>query len=395
MAGGATTPHVNMIDDRLHLSLPDPDLLNQDPYRCPVSTPANSRRPVRDEATMYLGQPVPDDQMYVAFTNRCQKSQKNNSNGLQYPRRSKGNRQYFEDPMSKARHYYFIARIQPATLNAPETPVRSGWLNTLCSQPVEEIFVKYKRRLEASLVREAWTSRDVSTPGEKALVSAWSCNTSQRSQSCTPSLRIPTPGYSSTTPNSRMSVYSPVKGHGYESDPDIRNKEPEFALKPVVSSKTLLHKLNTPHRSSVSSVKNHTNNAEDKRRIKSSNDVYDKYKREPRRQRKLLPRRGNVYKLEEEKTKVGGTSQNTEEMNQNNNNNNLEQSTFEVVSFGASSQAAASSTKIQGLKSKNATIHGEKKKKSVSQGGKHPANECRFCMRDKDREKLPDISEKG
>ena len=370
MTGGATVPHVNQVDDRLGFPPPDSDYYSQDPYRCPVSTPANSRRPIRGQSTNYTGQSVPNEQMYVAFSNRCEKNQKLLSNEKQYRRRANTNLQTYKDTNSTGKHYYFIARIQPAALHTAKSPQRAPWLNTLCSQPVEEIFTKYKRRLEASMVREAWHTRDVSTPGEKALVSAWSCNSSQRSQSCTPSLRTPTPGYSSTTPTSRMSVYSPVKGFGYESDSEMRRREPELSLVPVVSTKTLLHKVNTSPRSSVSSVKSHIINIDYKRRIKSSNDIYDKFRREPRKQKKLLPRRGNVYKLAEEEQNTMDTA------NQDIENDNLEQSTFEVVSFGASSKEASD-------------------KKAASIGGKHPANQCRFCMRDKEEKQLPDITAKG
>ena len=369
MTGGSTVPHLNQVDDRIVFPHPDSDYYNQDPYRCPVSTPANSRRPIKGQATNYVGQSVPNEHMYVAFSNRCEKKQKPFANEKQYRRKANTNAQSYQDTNSTGKHYYFIARIQPAALHTVNSH-RAPWLNTLCSQPVEEIFTKYKRRLEASMVREAWQTRDVSTPGEKALVSAWSCNSSQRSQSCTPSLRTPTPVYSSTTPTSRMSVYSPVKALGYESDSEIRKREPELSLVPVVSSKTLLHKVNTSPRSSVSSVKSHIINIDNKRRIKSSNDIYDKFKREPRRQKKLLPRRGNVYKLaEEEPNKTDTSLQETE-------NDKLEQSTFEVVSFGASSKEVTD-------------------KKAASIGGKHPANQCRYCMRDKDEKQLPDITAKG
>lgn len=368
MAVGDTAPHVHDLDDRLRVPHSDSDLYNPEAYRCPVSTPANGKRPPRGPQPMYDRPSAPKEEMYVAFTNRCQRTPRNVSNGKQTRPKSFNNRQYAEDIRAKGRHYYFIARIQPS-LNEVESPVRSKWLNTLCSQPVDEIFVKYKKKLEASLVREAWSTRDVSTPGEKALISAWSCNSSQRSQSCTPSLRTPTPGYSSTTPNSRLSVYSPVKGTGYESDSGIRKREPELSLVPAISSYSLLHKVNTSPRSSISSVNSHIIHNNTKRRTKSSSDIYDKFKREPRRQRKLLPARKPVYKLVEEDTNTEDESESAEQTGHK-SSNELEQSTFEVVSFGASSQGTETKT---------------------------PATTCRYCdcVREKDQNVLPDITAKG
>ena len=371
MMDGAIPPHINeqspALDDRLCVPHSDSDLVHQDAYKCPVSTPAYSGRPTRGDQ----GRNVPEEQMYVAFSKRCQRTPRNGSNGKLMYRRSFNNRHSADETRSKGRHYYFIARLQPS-LNAVESPVRSQWINTLCSQPVDEIFVKYKRRLEANLVPEAWSSREVTTPGEKALVSAWSCNSSQRSQSCTPSLRSPTPAYGATTPISRLSNNSSLRVSGYESDSSKRLRKPDFSLVPVVSSYTLLHKVNPSPRSSISSVKSILPN-ETKVKInkakKAQNDLYDQYKREPRRQ-KLLPRRTQMYKLDEKDTESSAGSNAAErETAQNENNNELEQSPYEIVSFGTSSQGLSEETKPK-------------------------APQCCFCIKHSKQSNLPDIAAK-
>ena len=381
MAGGAATPpHINANDKLIHMDervcVPhsDPDMFIQDAYRCPVSTPAYSGRPPRwqqGEQPVFTRNELPDDQMYVAFSKRCQRASRNGANGKLTYRRSFNDRYSADETRSKDRHYYFIARLQPSS-NVVESPVRSKWLNTLCSQPVEEIFVKYKRRLEANLVPEAWSSRDVSTPGEKALVSAWSCNSSTRSQSCTPSFRSPTPVHDATSPVSRMSTHSSLRAYGgYESDSSKRLRKPEFSLVPVVSSATLLHKVNPSPRSSVSSIKTNIVPNDTKTKIKPNKDTYDKFKREPRRQ-KLLPRRQQMYKLDEKDTNSEEESNVTEaEPTQTQNNNDLEQSQFEIVSFGASSQ--------------------ELTKKPNAQA----APNCCFCLKHRKQNMLQDISAKG
>ncbi|KAK3579722.1 hypothetical protein CHS0354_008864 [Potamilus streckersoni] len=136
-------------------------------YRCPVSTPANSRRPAT--------------QKYVNIPNVNRYSFNIPSNAY-IPKhvvtKPKTNQQW--KPVKNIRQrsfdYYYVKKKDVGL----GTVANSSWLNSLCSQPVVEIFKKYKRRFEAEKIQSS-LERSSSTPGEIAIHNAWTSNSSNRS----------------------------------------------------------------------------------------------------------------------------------------------------------------------------------------------------------------------
>lgn len=193
-------------------------------YRCPVSTPTVGRRP----GYYKMQNPI---QPFIAFTSM--------NHSLQIPRdisapkhseyKMSKSRRVVAKPQKKNFDCYFVNRGDKSVTS--DNQVKSTWLNTLCAQPVDEIFGKYKRRSEASR-RHVQTRVRNSTPGEKALVSGWSSNASNRgSPSRSKSHRSM---QTSQSRNSRLSSIDP-SFRVYEPDPERGNGNHGFALLPVGS----------------------------------------------------------------------------------------------------------------------------------------------------------------
>ena len=202
-----------------------------EPYRCPVSTPAGTRRNSRKS------NPNP----YVAYTNLNRSMQIPTSSSLS--KQSNTRYLYKRRPVANAQtknfDCYYVNKIKKeAYIDSQTNP--STWLNSLCSQPVDEIFTKYKRKSEATeMVKNSAKTRNVSTPGEKALITAWSSNTSQRGPYFPQSPSTIKSMFSATSRNSKYSVYDNTRLYGYDAESDHASttiQAPIFALMPVPMS---------------------------------------------------------------------------------------------------------------------------------------------------------------
>ncbi|XP_048240036.1 uncharacterized protein LOC124127400 isoform X1 [Haliotis rufescens] len=130
-------------------------------YRCPVSTPANnSKRPLED---------------YDPITNTIapELHEKKSVIGFSRPSVSRNRTRDVQKPMRKNVEYYFVDKhVQQHEAKQTNT----FWLQSLCAQPVTEILGKYRRKSDFQRTRYMW-SKTFSTPGERALLEAWSTNT--------------------------------------------------------------------------------------------------------------------------------------------------------------------------------------------------------------------------
>ncbi|KAL3883120.1 hypothetical protein ACJMK2_029413 [Sinanodonta woodiana] len=136
-------------------------------YRCPVSTPANSRRPVPQK---YVN--IPDAGRY-SFSIPANAYV---SKHVMTKRKPNQQRKPVKNIRQRSFDYYYVKKKDVGL----GTVANTSWLNSLCSQPVVEIFTKYKRRFEAEKIQAnfEWSS---STPGEIAIQHAWTSNSSNRS----------------------------------------------------------------------------------------------------------------------------------------------------------------------------------------------------------------------
>ncbi|XP_041354273.1 uncharacterized protein LOC121372077 [Gigantopelta aegis] len=137
---------------------------SQGPYRCPVSTPSNSRRPdVKARRRLVQNSPPPlqrlDHKAFIVRSLGMGRRRSRESRGSGSPQKNVG--------------YYFVDKsfqTQEAALT------NSFWLKSLCAQPVEEILGKYRRKSDFQRTKLLW-SKTFSTPGEQAILSAWETNT--------------------------------------------------------------------------------------------------------------------------------------------------------------------------------------------------------------------------
>ncbi|XP_052811148.1 uncharacterized protein LOC128238881 [Mya arenaria] len=186
-------------------------------YRCPVSTPTLTRRPSVKSSIK--------SQPFISFTSLNHSLKVPNNFSSKHPvYRSK---KPLAKPQRKNFDCYFVNTIEKTVHIDAQT--QSTWLSSLCSQPVDEIFGKYKRKSEASRSRPPTTGRST-TPGEKALFTAWSSNASNRG-SPTALTRCSMQGRSAPSRASRMS--SVDHGVDYDIDRTFVRSSAGFALMPV------------------------------------------------------------------------------------------------------------------------------------------------------------------
>lgn len=198
---------------------------SREPYRCPVSTPADNRRP----------EPRSRPSSFVTFTNlnRSMSLPRHSSYQKYSNQRLLQSRRQMTKPQNKnMSDCYFVGKGGNSQVRV-EGQVKSAWLSSLCSQPVNEIFGKYKRKTEAGqLTNASLRTRNLSTPGEKALFNAWTSNSSHRG---TPSVsKSYQSGQTLTSRNARSVECDPdLRVYGYDHDPDRMITSPGFALMPV------------------------------------------------------------------------------------------------------------------------------------------------------------------
>ncbi|KAL4233483.1 hypothetical protein ACF0H5_008164 [Mactra antiquata] len=201
----------------------------EDPYRCPVSTPTVSRQ---HSSTNFRHTQGP----FIAFTSLNRSLQI--PNHISTPKHSKYRNvktRPVAKPQKKNFDCYFVKNVDK-NIHIDAQTHGSTWLNTLCAQPVDEIFGKYKRKSEVNYLSRQTPRSKNSTPGEKALMSAWSSNASNRG---TPSVMSKSnksiPLTASRKSSKSVFVEPNVRAVGFDPDPDRFVNNIGFALVPVPS----------------------------------------------------------------------------------------------------------------------------------------------------------------
>ena len=211
--------------DRLSPSVTDVN------YRCPVSTPTLTRRHSmrengRDNSHQY-------HHHFVSFTAGSRTPRVSNTPSAKYVgyKMSSPSKRPQTKPQKKNFDCYFVNKIDRTVHIDAQT--HSTWLSTLCAQPVDEIFGKYKRKTDALRQRLPTRGRN-STPGEMALQTAWSSNASCRDAPIAVS-RASTSRFSAPTRNSRTSYNDQsLKLYTVDEDTDTGvTSSSSFALLPV------------------------------------------------------------------------------------------------------------------------------------------------------------------
>lgn len=157
-------------DDLFRLSpvLPDGPV-----YRCPVSTPLNTtKRPLQQVK-------LPESLKFVSID--C--SQVEVENPLNHGVHRSGTKVSIKQksPFRPARKknfdYYYVDKQFQRKLSEY---TNTTWLKSLCSQPVDEIFGKYRPSATSRQTSDGRLSRNFSTPGELAIRDAWEVNSLKR-----------------------------------------------------------------------------------------------------------------------------------------------------------------------------------------------------------------------
>ncbi|XP_045196692.2 uncharacterized protein LOC123551669 [Mercenaria mercenaria] len=197
----------------------------EDPYRCPVSTPTVNRRqnfkspnhqpPFMTFTSMNRSLQIPNNISVPKYKSKYTKSSR---------------------PTAKAQNKnfdcYFVRNIDKTVHIDAQT--QSTWLSTLCAQPVDEIFTKYKRKSEGVKISQQVSRSGNSTPGEKALLSAWSSNASNRRSYSGMSKSTKSVHTKTTARSSRTSFVDPnLRIQGFDSDHDRMSTNVGFALLPA------------------------------------------------------------------------------------------------------------------------------------------------------------------
>lgn len=204
------------------------DFNSEDPYRCPVSTPTVNGRHNHVKSQ-------PHQPPFIAFTSMNHSLQiPKNISSPKYSskyRNSKSGRATTK-PQKKNFDCYFVKQVDKTVHIDAQT--RSTWLSSLCAQPVEEIFHKYKRKSERTNMTRQISRSGNSTPGEKALLSAWSSNASNRGAPSVVS-RYSKSIHNTTTPRSSRTSFAEqnLRVHGHDSETERMPKNISFALRPV------------------------------------------------------------------------------------------------------------------------------------------------------------------
>ena len=201
-----------------------PGYIGDEVYRCPVSTPTVSRRPGSNGQRSL--------QPFITFTSMNRSL--NMPTNISEPKHNLYKQ--YKRPVAKAQRKnfdcYFVNRnVRPAQFDAK---TKATWLNTLCAQPVSEIFGKYKRRSEASRQEFNPKLRN-STPGEKALVSGWSSNASSRGS---PTRSRSTRSLTSHSHNSQVSSMDPNQRVVVFEGDSTKYGQPGLALLPYATTST-------------------------------------------------------------------------------------------------------------------------------------------------------------
>ncbi|XP_069103395.1 uncharacterized protein [Argopecten irradians] len=148
-------------------------------YKCPVSTPMNeSKRPLHHVK-------MPESLKFVSID--CSQIESSPRHTIHRPGAKVSSK--FKSPFRHARKknfdYYYVDKKFQTKLSG-ET--NTTWLKSLCSQPVDEIFGKYRPNATPAASRqqsESRMSRNFSTPGELAIKEAWEVNSLKRIGSAT------------------------------------------------------------------------------------------------------------------------------------------------------------------------------------------------------------------
>ncbi|VDI42465.1 Hypothetical predicted protein [Mytilus galloprovincialis] len=135
--------------------------------RCPVSTPLNSHRPLR--------QKIPESLTFVSLDfSKVKSFPKGQPHRGPHGFRLNTNRNMRSDNLARRKNfdYYYVDQAFQNRLAAYSN---SKWLRSLCSQPVPEIFHKYRRKGEM-LDEPLQVPRSYSTPGERSIHDGWDLN---------------------------------------------------------------------------------------------------------------------------------------------------------------------------------------------------------------------------
>ncbi|OWF46854.1 uncharacterized protein LOC110455122 [Mizuhopecten yessoensis] len=148
-------------------------------YKCPVSTPMyEAKRPLHHVK-------IPESLKFVSID--CSQIENTPRHTIHRPGTKVSSK--FKSPFRHARkknfdYYYVDKKFQTKLSGFSNTT----WLKSLCSQPVDEIFGKYRPNATPSASRqpsEGRVSRNFSTPGEMAIKEAWEVNSLKRIGSAT------------------------------------------------------------------------------------------------------------------------------------------------------------------------------------------------------------------
>lgn len=162
--------------------------------RCPVSTPQNSHRPMRHK--------IPESLAFVSLDfSKVKSFPKIPAHRGPQGFKTKGNRQLIRnDNLARQKnfdYYYVDKRFQ----NRLAANSNSQWLRSLCSQPVPEIFGKYRRHGEMLDEPIKAATRSFSTPGERSILEGWDLN-SRRGRREHSAFSMPTKTGTPTSSNS-------------------------------------------------------------------------------------------------------------------------------------------------------------------------------------------------
>ena len=196
-------------------------LPEEPPFKCPVSTPLNGRRPTQN------GQHL---QFVSVDCSHLQTAPKQNIHGVlsnvggkKMPVRKFINKQVRKRNLD----YYYVDKTFQ---NKMSNYTNSSWLKGLCAQPVGEIFYKYRHDQPMKRVHDENRVRSFKTPGELAIMEAWESNSSKR-------------GSSALSRNSRFSKNS-------QSTIRTRTISPNLTITSKGFSRTTFSEIQTPRNDS-------------------------------------------------------------------------------------------------------------------------------------------------
>lgn len=272
-----------------------------EPYRCPVSTPTATRRPSIQPRNQNLPYPPSTNFSRTILIPKHISSMKQADNRSSLDWRP-------AKPQKKNFDFYFTSKGDKSVTIDAQT--QSTWLSALCSQPVDEILGKYKRKTETMYLRTHTSKNPNTTPGERALISAWSTFTSNRISSV---MSRSSRSVNLTTERSShgSGVDLNLRVHGFDSDPDRIMMHTSFALIPMPAINKDIDENSLSSGSPLSHKVFSKNNEESVKYIGGeygfkNSSTYEPYQRDKRfpdiRQRKttLSPTRKRIYSEQKE-----------------------------------------------------------------------------------------------